>query len=126
PVFRDGNVLELRSTSLQVAEACSGLRSAISLTALACLIAWATERTVGRRAAIVSAAVPIAIVLNGLRIAATGAACEVWGPDAASGSWHTFTGWVTFVLALLALAQVQRLIARPRGSAAVMQVEAAT
>lgn len=110
PVFRDGNILELRSTSLQVAEACSGLRSLISLSAIACLVAWATESTVVRRALVVSAAVPIAIVLNAIRIAATGVACETWGPHMARGGWHEFTGWLTFVAAILALVQFQRLL----------------
>jgi exosortase len=113
PVFRDGNVLELQSTSLEVAEACSGLRSLISLTAVGCLVAWATERTMPRRFAIVASAVPIALVLNGVRIAATGAACEMWGPQAAKGGWHTFTGWLTFVVAVAVLVRVQRML--PRG-----------
>jgi exosortase len=110
PVFRDGNVLELQSTSLEVAEACSGLRSLISLTAIGCLIAWATERSLSRRIAVIAAAVPIAVALNAMRIAATGAACELWSPAAATGGWHTFTGWVTFVFAVILLIRVQRLM----------------
>jgi exosortase len=117
PVFRDGNVLELQSTSLEVAEACSGLRSLISLTAIGCLVAWANERTWPRRLAIIAMAVPIALALNAVRIAATGAACEVWGPRAATGGWHTFTGWLTFVVAVTVLVKLQPLIsgsARPQ------------
>jgi exosortase len=114
PVFRDGNILELRSTSLEVAEACSGLRSLISLAGIGCLIAWATERSVIRRASVVAAAVPIAIVLNGVRVAATGVACEIWGRQAATGGWHTFSGWLTFVVAVFVLAQCQRLMPRAR------------
>jgi exosortase len=110
PVFRDGNVLELQSTSLEVAEACSGLRSLISLTAIGCLVAWATERRLVRRAVVIAAAVPIALVLNAVRIAATGAACEVWGPQAASGEWHTFAGWITFVVAVGLLTRVQQVL----------------
>ena len=68
-VFRDGNVLELPSGSLEVAQACSGLRSAVSLGAIAVLLAW-TQPTWPRRAAIVLASLPIAIVMNGLRITA--------------------------------------------------------
>jgi len=110
-VFRDGNVLELPSTALQVAEACSGLRSIISLAALSVLLAW-TDTSLPRRIAIVALSVPVAVVMNGFRIAATGLACEAWGPRAASGSWHTFTGWITFVVSLMVLIQLQRLIAR--------------
>jgi len=112
PVYRDGNVLQLPSTLLQVADACSGLRSLVSLGALGVLIAWATPTSPARRAAIVAAAVPIAIAMNGLRIAATGIACEIWGREMASGGWHTFTGWVTFVVSLWLLVQSSRAMAR--------------
>jgi exosortase len=108
-VFRDGNVLELPSGALEVAEACSGLRSAVSLAAIAVLLAW-TQPTWLRRAAIVAASVPIAIVTNGLRITATALAAQAWGPDVATGNWHVFTGWVTFVLSLLALLALQRAL----------------
>jgi len=111
PVFRDGNVLELPSAALEVAEACSGLRSIISLAAISVLLAW-TEPSLPRRIAIVAISLPLAIVMNGLRIAATGVACEAWGPRAASGSWHTFTGWITFVVSVFLLLQLQRLMAR--------------
>jgi len=112
PVYRDGNVLQLPSTLLQVADACSGLRSLISLAALAILLAWATPTSLVRRGAIIAASVPIAIAMNGLRIAATGVACETWGREIASGGWHTFTGWVTFAISLWLLVQTSRLLAR--------------
>lgn len=114
PVFRDGNILELRSTSLEVAEACSGLRSLISLAAIACLVAWATERSPARRVAVIAASVPIAIAWNAVRIAGTAVACEVWGRQMARGGWHEFTGWATFALAVLTLVQFQRILPRPR------------
>ena len=110
-VFRDGNVLELPSTALQVAEACSGLRSIISLAAISVLLAW-TDTSLPRRVAVVALSLPVAVVMNGLRIAATGLACEAWGPRAASGSWHTVTGWITFVASVMVLVQLQRLITR--------------
>ena len=106
-VFRDGNLLELPSTTLEVAEACSGLRSIVSLAVIGGLLAW-TERGWPRRALLVAATLPIAIVMNGLRIAATGLACEAWGAGAASGPWHTFSGWVTFLVAVFALVALQR------------------
>lgn len=126
PVFRDGNVLELQSTSLEVAEACSGLRSLISLTAIGCLVAWATERTAVRRLAVIAAAPPIALVFNAIRIAATGIACETWGPQAAKGGWHTFAGWLTFVVAVGALVRFQRMLPdRTRGQQRLRLQEAA-
>jgi exosortase len=113
PVFRDGNVLELPSTALEVAEACSGLRSMVSLAAIGVLLAW-TDTSWPRRLAILASTVPVAIVMNGLRIAATGLACETWGPRAAAGSWHTFGGWITFVVSIVVLVQLQRAIALAR------------
>jgi exosortase len=110
PVFRDGNVLMLPSTTLEVAQACSGLRSLISLAAVAALLGWITEPTWPRRAALIASAVPIAIAMNGLRVAATGLACEAWGRRAASGSWHEATGWITFVASLALIAGVQRMM----------------
>ena len=118
PVYRDGNLLVLPSATLEVEQACSGLRSLVSLGALSIVLAWATERHPVRRVAIVAAALPIAIAANALRIAATGMAVEAWGPQAASGAWHTLTGWVTFVVAIAALVGAQRamhaLLARRR------------
>ena len=60
----------------------------------------------------VAAAIPIAIVINGLRIAATAVATETWGADAATGGWHTFGGWMTFVVSVAVLIAVQRAISR--------------
>ena len=106
PVFRDGNLLTLPSATLEVAEACSGLRSLVSLAAIGAVFAWASERTVWRRALLVLLTVPIAIAMNGLRIAATGLMCETWGPQYASGGWHEFTGWITFVVSTFLLLQI--------------------
>jgi len=111
PVFRDGNLLALPSATLEVAEACSGLRSIVSLAAIGALLAWAVDGSIWRRAAIVALTLPIAIVMNGLRIAATGIACETWGPHVASGGWHTFTGWVTFVISTFLLVRAGNAIA---------------
>jgi exosortase len=133
-VFRDGNVLELPSATLQVAEACSGLRSLVSLTAIAVLLAWSTARdndrggglaVLVRSVAIVAAAVPVAIVMNGLRIAGIGLACETWGRRMASGGWHTFSGWVTFVAAVFVLIAIQRFVAPGTSRAAAIERAAA-
>ena len=112
PVFRDGNMLTLPSTTLEVAEACSGLRSLVSLVAIAGLLAWSTPGRVGWRVALVVAAVPIAIVMNGLRIAATGLACEAFGTRAAANPWHELEGWITFVASVALLAVCERVFER--------------
>jgi exosortase len=110
PVFRDGNVLQLPAVTLQVAEACSGLRSAVSLTCVAVLLAWAARGPVLRRAMVIPLAAPIAVVMNGLRIAATGVATEVWGPVAVHGFWHELAGWMTFVVSIGALLVAHRAL----------------
>lgn len=110
PVFRDGNLLVLPSATLEVEQACSGLRSLVSLGAIGIVLAWATERSAARRISIVAAALPIAIAANGVRIAATGLAVNAWGSRAASGGWHTLTGWLTFVAAVAALIGFQRAL----------------
>ena len=112
-VFRDGNLLELPSTTLEIADACSGLRSIVSLTAIGGLLAW-SERSWPRRLALIAAGVPIAIVINGLRIAATGLACELWSPRAAADPWHTISGWLTFVVSVALLVQLQRALSRSK------------
>jgi exosortase len=130
PVFRDGNVLALPSATLEVAQACSGLRSLVSLLAIGVLLAWLTDGGLVRRGTIVALAVPIAIVMNGLRIAATGVACETIGPRAASGAWHETTGWLTFVgsVALLALCQagIERCSADASRSSSIFVAERET
>jgi exosortase len=118
-VFRDGNVLELPAATLEVAQACSGLRSLVSLTAIAVLLAWAAPaRTRAARAAIVAFALPVAIVMNGFRIAGIGLACEAWGPTMASGTLHTVSGWLTFLVSAIVLIAIQRRLApQPSASA---------
>ena len=108
PVYRDGNLLALPSATLQVAEACSGLRSAVSLGAVGVLLAWATEPTVARRALVVAITLPIAVFMNGLRVAATGVYTEAVG-RAPGADLHGFMGWVTFLVAIAVLMALQQL-----------------
>ena len=111
PVLRDGNVLHLPSRSLEVVEACSGIRSLISLAMLAIVLGYFTERRTGRRIALALAAVPLAIVANAARVAGTGLTSEWISPAAADGFFHAFSGWLMFVVATLGLLLVQRVLA---------------
>jgi exosortase len=110
PVYRDGNVLELPGATLQIAQACSGLRSVVSLASVGVLLAWATPGRPPRRAVLAISTVPIAVGVNGLRVAATGAATEAWGPTMTQDPWHSLAGWLTFVISLLALWVVRRAL----------------
>ena len=112
PVLREGNVLQLPTRPLEVAEACSGIRSLVSLLTLAIVLGYFSERRTGRRVLIALSAVPIAILANAARVAGTGLASELVSPAAAEGFFHTFSGWLMFVVAFAGLLVVQRLISR--------------
>jgi exosortase len=110
PILRDGNVLQLPGRTLEVAEACSGIRSIVTLLMLAVVIGYFTERRALHRVLLALAAVPIAVLANAIRVAGTGVASEWIGPAAADGFFHTFSGIVLFVVALLGLSAVQQLV----------------
>jgi exosortase len=112
PVLREGNVIILAHTSLEVAEACSGIRSLISLLTLGIVYGYFTDPRGGVRAAIALATVPIAIVANGARVAGTGIAAHYYGAQAAQGFFHTFSGWMVFVVALALLFLLTRALLR--------------
>lgn len=112
PVLREGNVLVLPARTLEVAEACSGIRSLVSLLMLAIVLGYFTERRRGARIAIVLASVPIAILANAARVAGTGLAAQWVSPAAADGFFHTFSGWLVFVVAFAGLLLVQRGLAQ--------------
>ena len=108
PVLREGNLLQLPGRTLAVAEACSGIRSLISLLMLAIVLGYFMERRVSLRIAIALAAIPIAVIANAARVAGTGLASYWISPAAAEGFFHTFSGWLMFVVALAALLAVHR------------------
>jgi exosortase len=108
PVLREGNILELPETRLEVAEACSGIRSLVSLITLAIVLGQFSLGGRWTRAALVLAAVPVAIVANATRVAGTGLMAHFWSPEAAEGFFHAFSGWIVFGVAFAALLAVQR------------------
>ncbi|MCU1304249.1 MAG: Eight transrane protein EpsH [Candidatus Sulfotelmatobacter sp.] len=103
PVLREGNVIVLPAMALEVAEACSGIRSLMSLTTLAVIYGFLMERRVGVRVLLAVASVPIAVAANSLRIVGTGLLVQYWDPDKAQGFFHEFSGWLIFVVSLLML-----------------------
>jgi exosortase len=99
PVLREGNILELANTSLEVAEACSGIRSMLSLLALAVIFAYFNQKTFGKRAILVLSGIPIAIVANTVRVTGTGVLAHLFGDGAAQGFFHDFSGWAMYIVA---------------------------
>jgi exosortase len=98
PVLRDGNVLELANQKLSVVEACSGIRSLMSLTFLSLVYGYLSEKRLWVRWSIFLASIPIAVAANAFRVSATGVLSE-YNPDLAQGFFHTLEGGVSFAFA---------------------------
>ncbi len=109
-VFREGNVMHLASVSLDVEEACSGIRSLVSLTALGMLYAYMTYSSWIPRLLLLLAIVPIAVAANVFRVAATGLIAHYVSVDTALGVFHTAGGWSVFIVAAALLLGVSRLL----------------
>jgi len=129
PVLRQGNVIELlprgarETKKLEVVEACSGIRSLMTLLTLAVVFAyftypksndgdddkgkgifwWVKSYAFWRSAIIVISAVPIAILTNALRVSGTGVLSHYYGTEVADGFFHSFSGWVIYIVAFLML-----------------------
>lgn len=112
PVLRDGNVLELANGQrLSVVEACSGIRSLLSLSFLSLIYAYFFDHKVWMRWVLLAATIPIAIAANASRVTLTGLISE-YRPDLAQGFFHTAEGWVLFIVALVLLVAFHQLINR--------------
>jgi exosortase len=109
PVIRTGNLLELPSQTLNIVDACSGIRSLLSLTFLSLVYAYFMDKRVWMRWVLLAATVPIAIGANAIRVALTGLLSEV-NVELARGLFHEVEGYIVFVVALGALVGTHRLI----------------
>lgn len=110
PVLRQGNIIQLPGMTLEVAEACSGIRSLMSLTTVAVIYAYFLETKFVPRALLSVSAVPIAVIANSLRVTGTALLAFYWGQEAAEGFFHNFSGWLIFVLSLIMLFSLQGLM----------------
>jgi exosortase D (VPLPA-CTERM-specific) len=104
PVYVEGNIIDLGSYKLQVAEACSGLRYLLPLTCLAFLIAYLYKAPLLKKAVVVLSAAPITIMINSFRIAVTAVLVNSFGIKLAEGFFHQFEGWIVFLMGVLLLA----------------------
>jgi exosortase len=103
PVLREGNLIMLPYTTLEVAEACSGIRSLQALLTLGTAYAYFTQPIMWKRWMLVILSVPIAIAANAFRVSATGVLAHYWGVELAEGFYHEFSGWLIFVVAFVLL-----------------------
>lgn len=111
PVLRDGNILELASQRLSVAEACSGIRSLLSLTFLSLVYGYFFDRNTWIRWALFLGTIPIAIVANSSRVTMTGILSE-YQPDMAKGFFHSLEGWLIFLVALAMMIAFHGVLAK--------------
>jgi exosortase len=112
PVLREGNVIQLPVMALEVAEACSGIRSLMSLTTLAIIYGYLLETRLSLRVVLALASIPIAVIANSLRIVGTGLLVQYWDPEKAEGFFHAFSGWLIFVVSLSLLFLLHRTLQR--------------
>ena len=110
PVLREGNVINLPAMALEVAEACSGIRSLLSLTTLAIIYGYLMEPRTSVRVLLALASLPIAVAANSFRIVGTGLLVQYWDPEKAEGFFHLFSGWLIFVISLLMLFLFHRIM----------------
>jgi len=110
PILREGNVIHLPVMSLEVAEACSGIRSLMSLITLAIIYGYLMEQRLWVRWVLALASVPIAVAANSIRIIGTGLLVQYWDPEKAEGYFHASWGWIIFVVSLAMLYALHRTI----------------
>jgi exosortase len=110
PVLQEGNVLVLPNYSLEVVEACSGIRSLMSLIALAIAYGYFVEKRLWARITLVVLMLPIAVASNALRVVGAGVLTYFFGPYAAEGFFHLFQGWLIFVSAVACMLLAHRVL----------------
>lgn len=112
PVYREGNVLHLAETTLEVVAACSGLRSLVTMFALSGALAFFSALSTVKKWMLFFAAAPIAIFANIVRLTVTAILASIYGSEVAHGFLHDFSGILIFVLGLMLLAGVNTLLSR--------------
>jgi exosortase len=115
PIYREGNVLHLAQTTLEVVAACSGLRSLVTMFALSGALAILSPLSAPKKAILFISAVPIAIFANICRLTFTALLATKMGSDAAQGFLHEFSGIMVFLLGLSLLVTVNWLLGRTGG-----------
>jgi exosortase len=116
PVLRDGNLLALGNVTLEVAKECSGIRTTISLVVLGLAFGYSADARRWPRLLVLGLTVPVVILTNGLRVAATAVSAHHYGREAATGFLHDLYGWLAFAAAFATLMLIDRLLIRAAGS----------
>jgi exosortase len=111
PIMREGNVLELATQKLDVVEACSGIRSLLTLTFLSLVYGYFCEKRTWLRTVLFFSTIPIAIAANAARVTITGVLAN-FKPELAEGFFHEAEGWVIFMVAFAILAGLHQVLMR--------------
>jgi exosortase len=111
PVLREGNILEMANHKLSVVEACSGIRSLLSLSFLSLIYAYFFDTKAWMRGALLVATIPIAVGANAFRVTMTGIVSE-WKREFAEGFFHSMEGWVVFLVAFVFLILTHQILDR--------------
>jgi exosortase D (VPLPA-CTERM-specific) len=112
PAVREGNLIVLGSTTIEVAEACSGIRSLITLLTLATVYGYIVDQRTSVRIALIIGMFPVAIVANGFRVAATALAAHYYGVKTAEAFFDKFSGWILFAIAFVLMSCLYRVLLR--------------
>jgi exosortase len=112
PVLQEGNMLYFAQTQLEVAEACSGIRSMMSFVMLSVLFAYLMDKGWWRKCIIVISAIPLAIVTNIIRVTGTGILAHFFGQQVARGFLHEFSGLAVFIVGFVLLFSEYSLLNR--------------
>ena len=115
PVFREGSIIYFPEMTLEVVEACSGIRSLMALIALGTLFSYFFQSSLLRRILLVSSTIPIAILANALRITITGVLAFYLGLKVAHGFFHYLSGWLVFLIAFVCLILINICLNRIKG-----------
>lgn len=110
PVMREGNIIVLPNVTLEVADACSGLRSLMSLIALSVAFAYLFQKKAWKRWLLIFSALPVAVFTNVMRVFVTGVLAKHYGRAAAEGFFHEFAGFAVFFVAMAIMALLAALL----------------
>jgi exosortase len=103
PVLREGNMLYFVQTQLEVAEACSGIRSIVAITMLSTVFVYLSKGRLLQKIIILCSAIPVALLANILRVSGTGILAHFYGDQVARGFLHEFSGLAVFIFGMLIL-----------------------
>src|SRR5262249_38173504 len=119
PLYLDGNIIDLGYYKVQIVDACSGLRYIYPLLSLSFLAAYFFKAPLWQRVIVFFSVVPLAIMMNGIRIGLVGIAVNNWGSQAGDGILHLLEGWFIFLVCAFALALTIYLLAHLSGKSFV-------